>query len=269
MAAEAGDEACVLAGGTDLLVQIPKGRRAPTIVIDLKHVADLGGDVTETDSGFRIGALMPMTDIMAHDGIVRHFPALCQAVRVIGSVQIRNRATLAGNICNASPAADSVPPLLVYGATVNAAGRAGERSIPLREFFLGPGRTCLAAGELAVSIDLPTPPARGGAAFERLTRRRGMDLASVSAACAVQPSGALGFGFGAVGPTPIFVGLDAPGVLDADNRAARNDAVEDAAAAARPIGDIRAGEAYRRAMVPVLARRALVRALEQIWKETP
>ena len=130
---------------------------------------------------------------------------------MVGSVQIRNRATLAGNICNASPAADTAPPLLAYGAVVNTRGIAGERRVPLHQFFTGPGTTVLGRDEIVTSIDLPLPTGPVGAAFMRLTRRRGVDLATLTVCCAMSSSGEMRVALGAVAPTPLLVtGGDLP-----------------------------------------------------------
>ena len=128
-----------------------------------------------------------------------------EAARVVGSVQIRNRATLAGNICNASPAADTAPPLLAYGAVVYTRGIAGERRVPLQQFFTGPGRTVLGRDEIVTSIDLPLPTGPVGAAFMRLTRRRGVDLATLTVCCVMSGSGQMRVALGAVAPTPLLV----------------------------------------------------------------
>ena len=124
---------------------------------------------------------------------------------MVGSVQIRNRATLAGNICNASPAADTAPPLLAYGAVVCTRGIAGERRVPLEHFFTGPGKTVLGCDEIVTSIDLPLPTGPVGAAFMRLTRRRGVDLATLTVCCAMSSSGEMRVALGAVAPTPLLV----------------------------------------------------------------
>ena len=203
----------ILAGGTDLLVGIRKGRSTPQAVIDLKSVKELPGDIRPVNGSLRVGALAHLTDLLEDPRIRRSFPALVEAVQTIGSVQIRNRATLAGNICNASPAADSAPALLVYGATVNLAGPAGERSVLLQDFFTGPGRTVMQPDEVVCSIDLPVPPEPSGSAFVRLTRRRGFDLATVSVSCLLSPGQPARFGFGAVAPTPLLV-VDEARALD-------------------------------------------------------
>src|SRR5262249_46279002 len=141
-----------------------------------------------------------------------HFPALVESAAVVGSVQIRNRATLAGNICNASPAADTAPALLVYRATVNLVSASASRGGALTAFFERPGRTGMRQGELVASIDLPVPAARAGAAFGRITRRYGVDLATINLCCRVDVSGETRFAYGAVGPRPFLV-TDPSGVL--------------------------------------------------------
>src|SRR4029077_6325378 len=166
--AEHGPDARLLAGGTDLIIRLRDGAIQPQMVVDIKRIAELDDEIREGDGGLTVGAHTTMTDIAADPRIRRDFPALAEAGAVVGSVQIRNRATLAGNICNASPAADTAPALLAYGALVNVIGPSGGRRIPLTEFFLGPGQTVLNAGELVASIELPLPSRRTGAAFGRV-----------------------------------------------------------------------------------------------------
>jgi CO/xanthine dehydrogenase FAD-binding subunit len=254
-----GPGARLLAGGTDLLVRIRKGIAPPAVVIDLKRVAELRDDITTVDAGIRIGARAVMTDVIAHPSVRQHFPALVEAAMVVGSVQIRNRATLAGNLCNASPAADTAPALLAYAARVNLVSAAGTRDMLLDEFFAGPGCTALTPGELVESIDVPVSAERTGGAFERLTRRHGVDLAIVNLCCVVHASGDARFAFGAVGPRPLLV-------------TSRQDApIEDALTGASPISDLRASDEYRAAMLRVLARRALKTAVGRMrapgWSE--
>lgn len=256
------EEAALLAGGTDLIVQMEKGARNPAVVIDLKQVAELAGGTEVDDAVLRVGALTDLTEIENHEGTRKSFPALAEAAGVIGSVQIRNRATLVGNICNASPAADTAPPLLVYGARVNVFGPQGRRTVPIDEFFLGPGRTALGPGELVESLDLPVPKEPTGSAFCRLARRRGMDLASASVACRLTGSGELRLAFGAAGPTPILVEDEDEVFLRGTSSDELSARLESLARCARPITDVRAGEDYRRAMLPVLSRRALETARE-------
>ena len=262
--AEYGPRAGLLAGGTDLLVRLRSGRQAPDMVIDLKRVEDLRGDVIETGGVLRVGARAVISNILADERIQQHFPALIEAGSVVGSVQIRNRATLAGNICNASPAADTAPALLIYDAAVNVAGAGGHRSIALSEFFTGPGRTVLQRGEVVHSIDLPVPKERTGAAFGRITRRFGVDLASINLCCRVRGHETV-FAFGAAAPTPILV-RDSTGTLwqpDLD-REARDSALATLIARAAPITDIRASKEYREAMLMVASRRSLDQAIQRL-----
>jgi CO/xanthine dehydrogenase FAD-binding subunit len=244
------DDAVALAGGTDLLVAIRHRTRRPTLVVDLKSVADIGDRIELEGDRLRIGGRVVMNRLTASEHVTRHFPALAQAAAVVGSVQIRNRATLAGNLCNASPAADTAPALLAYGATVLAAGSGTTRAIPVQEFFTGPGTTVLGQGEIVIAVELPMPSAAVGSAFARVTRRRGVDLASVSVACTLDSSGRARFGFGAVGPTPLLA-------ESSFDDLATDDGWSRLLAVTTPITDVRAGAEYRRAMLRVHSRRAL------------
>ena len=247
-----GPDARILAGGTDLIVRIKKGHELPRVVLDVKRVAELDGAVVATGTTVRIGARAVMTDVVDNAAVQQHFPALVEAAIVVGSIQIRNRATLAGNICNASPAADTAPALLAYGAQVNLLSDAGCRAIAVDDFFAGPGRTTLRAGEIVESIALPLPAERAGGAFERLTRRHGVDLAIVSVCCVARADGTARLGFGAVGPRPFAVDTRIDAQLDT------------VLALAKPISDLRGSEEYRVAMLPVLARRAMKLALDRL-----
>jgi len=253
-----GAGARLLAGGTDLLVRFRLGHVRPTIVIDLKRADGLRSDITDVDSSLRVGAGVVMADLMADARIRRHFPALVEAARVVGSVQIRHRATLAGNICNASPAADTAPALLVYGAVVNVIGSAGARRVPMAEFFTGPGKTVLALDEIVASIDLPVPNGPVGAAFGRLTRRRGVDLATLNVCCLVNPSGETRIALGAVAPRPLLIQEDSDAAM-----------VDRVVAHARPISDVRASREYRAAMLPVFIRRTLQIAADRLQRAQP
>jgi CO/xanthine dehydrogenase FAD-binding subunit len=249
---EHGPEAKLLAGGTDLIVRLRWGDSLPRIVIDLKKVEALGPEIAVCDTGLRIGARTVMSDLIADRRVQSHFPALMDAARAVGSVQIRNRATLAGNICNASPAADTAPALLVYGATVNLVGLNGRRAVPVTDFFLEPGRTVLKRGELVESIGLPFASEPCGAAFGRTTRRRGVDVAIVNLCCLVKTSGETLMACGAMGPRPLLVRGNRAVILD------------ELVAQARPISDIRGGRDYRLAMLAVLAKRCLASATREL-----
>lgn len=257
-----GSDARLLAGGTDLIIGLRQGTVRPNVVVDLKAIPELRPDIRLAAGRVSISADTVMSGLAADDRIRAQFPALAEAAAVVGAVQIRNRATLAGNICNASPAADTAPALLAYDALVVAFGPGGARRIPIEAFFAGPGQTTLARGELVIAIELPVPARPAGSAFGRLTRRRGADLATVSACASVDGSGVTRLGLGAVGPRPLLA-TDDTGVL-ADPGA---DPDEQAGALARlvltasPISDVRASREYRLSMLGVLSQRVLRAAL--------
>ncbi len=200
----------------------------------------------------RISAGTSMTDVLTHERVRSTFPALAEAAQFVGSVQIRNRATLAGNMCNASPAADTAPPLLVYDARLVVAGPDGERRIRLDDFFVRSGVTALRRGELVTAIELPLPGEKAGSAFQRRTRRRGHDLASVTLAVAIRADGSLRLSYGSLGPRPlVFEGSEAD--------------VETWFASAAPSAtSMRAAPDYRLAMLRVLAGRALAEARSRV-----
>src|SRR4249920_3163727 len=188
--AEAGPEARPLAGGTDLIIRLRDGTIRPRTVVDVKGIAELDAGIGETaDGGLRIGARTVMTDITEDQRVRRDYRALAEAAAYVGSVQIRNRATLAGNIGNASPAADTLPALLVYGARVVVVGPGGARTIPIDDVLVRSGVTTIERNELITAIELPAPTGPTGAVHLRRTRRRGHDLASVTLACAVCDAG--------------------------------------------------------------------------------
>lgn len=261
-----GPSARLLAGGTDLVIRLRDGSIRPDLVIDVKRIAELRPEIRLVDGVVSIGATAVMTDIACHPLVERYFPALAEAARVIGSVQIRNRATLAGNICNASPAADTAPPLLVYGASVAAAGPSGVRRIQLDELFVRSGQTTLRRGELVTAIELPVPAGAVGAVHLRRTRRRGHDLASVTLSCAVADSGVTRIAYGSVGPRPVLE-VDESGML-ADPAAtdeAKDALLERMLAAASPSPrSLRASPDYRLAMLRVLGRRGVRTAIARL-----
>jgi len=264
--AEHGAEARPLSGGTDLIIRLRDGSIRPRVVVDVKGVAELDGEIRDGDGHLTIGALTVMTDIAADERIRRDYQALAEAAAVVGAVQIRNRATLAGNICNASPAADTAPALLVYGATVIATGPAGTRRIPMDEFFVRSGVTTLARGEVVTAIELPLPAGRRGSVHVRRTRRRGHDLASVTLTCAVRDDGVTQLAYGSLGPRAVLV-ADESGVL-ADPAApdsAKVQRLEALFAAASPSPrSMRASPEYRLAMLRVLGLRAVATAIRRL-----
>ena len=255
-------EARPIAGGTDLVVQLRDGRVTAPRVVDLGGLGLAG--IRETAAGVEIGATTTMDEIARHPAVARASPALAAAAGWVGAWPIQCLATLAGNLANASPAADTAPPLLVAGARVRTRSRAGEREVRLDELFLGPGRTCLAPGELILSILLPEPlPAGGREKFVKLGPRREQVLSIVSLAARVRAldGGRLRgvrIALGAVAPTPVRAreteALLEGAAPDAPTLAAAGLALDQEIA---PIDDLRAPAGYRRHAARVMLRRVL------------
>ena len=264
--ADPNDGARLLAGGTDLIIRIRDGSIQPTTVVDVKGVGELERGIVDAGGHLKIGARTVMTDLLRDERIRRDYEALADGAAVVGSVQIRNRATLAGNICNASPAADTSPALLVFGARVVATGPSGSRTIPIDDFFVRSGVTTLEPGELVTAIELPIPTVPRGSVHVRRTRRRGHDLASVTLACAVGADGTTRIAYGSVGPRPLLV-VDATGLL-ADSTApdaAKLARLDELFGDARPSPtSMRASPEYRLAMLRVLGLRAVGSAIERL-----
>ena len=264
---EHGDKARLLAGGTDLVIELRNRWRTPEVVVDLKRIEELRPAIRVEGKRLVITAGTVMGDLEKHPIVLERFPALAEAAAVVGSVQIRNRATLAGNICNGSPAADTTPPLLVYGAEMVIASRTARRRMPIDEFVLGPGKVALGPAEMVTAIELPMDR-RIAAAYTRMTRRHGTDLASITLCCGVDSTGTTRLAYGSVGPRAFLV-VDESGVL-ADPKANREKKATVLAAlfakASPSPTSMRAGPEYRVAMLPVLGARALATALERLGK---
>ncbi len=254
-------EAIPLAGGTDLLVQVKEGRRPVETLLSLKRVPEVH---QYTHNGtLTFGAAVTVGQIAAQPQVQRDYTALAVGAGLIGSVQIRNVATVGGNLCNAAPSADTAPPLLVLGARAVISSLQCERTVPLEAFFLGPGRTVLQPGELLKGIVVPQPPERTGSFYMRHTPRARMDLAVVGVAAAVT-LGADGtiaearLALGAVAPVPMrATRAEAllPGYPLADELLQEVGAT--AAQEAQPLDDLRASAEYRRHLVDVLTKRAV------------
>jgi len=255
-----------LAGGTDLVIRIRDGSIAPATVVDVKGIGEFSRDIRIEDGWLRIGARTTMTDLLRDERIGRDYTALAEAAAYVGSVQIRNRATLAGNICNASPAADTAPALLAFEARVVAVGQRGRRVIPLDDFFVRSGVTTLAPGDLVEAIEMPVRSGRRGSVHARRTRRRGHDLASVTLAVAIDVEGVTRVSYGSVGPRPVLA-IDDTGLLAdpaADEDAVRDRLDEMFAAAAPSPTSMRASPEYRLAMLRVMGLRAVRDARKRI-----
>ncbi len=251
----------LLAGGTDLLVQMKEGLRRPAHVVNLKKIAGLAGLSFDPARGLCIGALATARELELSPVVARHYAGLGHAVTHFASIQVRHRATVVGNVCRASPSADTLPPLIADGATLHLHGPAGPRLVAAEDFCTGPGRTLRAADELLTQITVPPPPPGSGKAYVKLGRRVEMELATVGVAVSLSREGARCTGvkivLAAVAPTPMRARAAEALLAGAEPDAARQEAAAQAAAAeARPIGDVRGSADYRRRMVAVLTRRA-------------
>lgn len=256
-----GTGARLLVGGTDLLVGLRHHTIEPRLLVDAKTITDLPDPLVVTDTGVQVGPTATMGALAAHPVVREWFPALVEAALTVGSVAIRNRASLVGNACNGSPAADTVPALLVHRAVVTIESLDGSRTVLLDDFFLGPRATRCEVGEMVTRVDLPRPADGLRSAFRRLTRRRGVDLATVSVAAGVSGDGRVALGLGAVGPRPLLAESDQP--VDLRDEAALRSSLDLLLQAATPISDVRGSRAYRLAMVRVLARRAVLAAADR------
>ena len=262
---QADPGARILAGGTDLLVQFRAGLRQPTAFVDVKRIPELIG-ISIDAKGLRLGAATSAAEICEHPEVKRLFPGLVEAVHLIGSTQIQGRGSVGGNLCNASPAADSTCALIVNRAECLIAGPKGERVVPVDTFCTGPGRTVLERGEFLVAIRIPRPAPLTADAYLRLIPRSEMDIAVAGAGVSVtlDASGvctAARVAIGAVAPTALLVPGAATALVGSklDDRALEKAAAA-ASAAATPIDDKRGTVAYRQSVVGVLTRRAAAAA---------
>ncbi len=260
-------EARVIAGGTDLMVGMREGHVRPTRLVDITRIQELSGISTQNGS-LRIGAATKIDEILHHPTVRSEYPALVDAGQLLGGWQIQNMATLAGNLCNASPAAEMSGPLLVLDAEVEVMGPSGERRIPLGEFWTGPGKTVLEPAEILTTIVIPGKVSGRLSAYQRVDIRHSVDIALVSSAVGVELSEGkvqlARIALGAVAPTVIRVTAAEAYLQGRTLSEEVLDKVEDLAkAAAMPISDVRASAEYRSAMAGVLARRVLLLAAER------
>ena len=266
--AGASGEARVLAGGTDLLVQLRAEMIEPDLVVDIKKIAETRSIAAE-DGGYRIGAAVAGAELSEHAEVPKMWPGVVEAFDLIGSTQIQGRATMGGNLCNASPAADSVPALIAAGAVASVAGPNGRRDVPVEDVAIAPGKTSLEKGEFIESFFLPTPAPHTGEAYLRFIPRTEMDIAVVGAGVSLtlDDSGtctAARLSLGAVAPRPLLVQEGADALIGSPvDDAALAKLAEAASAACNPIDDKRGTIEYRVKVAGVLARRAAQIALER------
>lgn len=270
--AEKGENARALAGGTDLIVQMRARRFQPDRVVDIKKISELNELTFSPRKGLRIGAAVPCYLIYDDAEITERFPGIIDAAMIIGGIQIQGRATLGGNLCNASPSADSIPILIAYGATAEIQGPDGKRKVPVEDFCTAPGRSVLQPGEILVCLQMPQTKNNSGAHYLRFIPRNEMDIAVVGVGAYVELGGrgkkqtfkTVRIALAAVGPTPIFAreagaGLEGQPV----NEESILVAAEAAKAAASPISDMRGPAEYRTHLVGVLTKRALIGAVKR------
>jgi carbon-monoxide dehydrogenase medium subunit len=262
--AEKGDRARMLAGGTDIIVQVREGRRDVDLLMDVKHIPELNELSYDAKTGLRIGAAVPCYRIYERTELAKVYPGLIDAVSLIGGIQIQSRASVGGNLCNASPAADTIPALIAGEAVCTIAGTEGTRELPVEKFCTAPGRTALSRGELLVRLRLPPPRPHTGSAYLRLIPRNEMDIAVVGAGVAVTLDEsksrciASRIGLAAVAPTPLLVPEAGAALVDGALTDAHFERVASLAqAAAKPISDMRGEADYRKHLVGVLVKRAL------------
>ena len=268
---ENGEKARVLAGGTDLIVNVREGRRDVNLVVDVKSVPEVNVLDYDADTGLTLGAAVECYRVYAVDAICRAYPGLIDATKIIGGTAIQGRASIGGNLCNASPAADCIPPLIVLGATCVIAGPNGERELPVEQFCTGPGQTALENGEMLVSLKIPAPASNSSSFYLRFIPRNEMDIAVVGAGASVTLDDAkraivsARIALAAVAPTPLFA-EEASALLAGRevSDAAIDEAAQAAQAIARPISDMRGTAEQRTHLVGVLTRRALNGAIQRV-----
>ena len=263
--AAAGDTGRLLAGGTDLIIQMRAGVKQPGVIIDAKTIPELQGCTFSAQDGLRLGASYPCCKFIEDATMQQHYPGLVEAAGLIGSDQILSRASVGGNLCNGSPAADTPPVLIALGASCHIAGPNGERDVAAEEFVTGPGETVLGPGEILVDIRIPAPQGQTADCYQRFIPRNEMDIAVVGVGSCVALDGdtctAARIGLGAVAPTQLFAEEASAYLVGkplSDENIAR--AAELAQGIARPISDMRGTAEFRTHLVGVLTRRTLKQA---------
>jgi xanthine dehydrogenase FAD-binding subunit len=271
-----GERAKVLTGGTDLIVQLREGLREADLVVDVKKIPELMELAYDADSGLRLGAAVACYRIYENTEVAAAYPALADSARIIGGWQIQSRASVGGNLCNSSPAADSIPTLIAYDVTCHLAGPQGRRTVPVAKFCTAPGKNVLARGEIVTSLEFPPPAPHSGAAYLRFIPRNEMDIAVVGAASWVRLDASgktieqARVALAAVAPTPlacIEIGDWLAGKPAEDKTFA--EAAKMAAAVARPISDKRGTVEYRKHLAGVLTKRTLAIAVDRARGKRP
>ena len=268
--ASKGDRARVIAGGTDLLVQLRGGRRSVDVVVDVKEIPELNELSYDSQNGLVLGAAVPCYTLYENEEIAAAYPGLMDAATLIGGIQIQGRASIGGNLCNSAPSGDSIPPVIVLGGMCNIAGPNGNRQVSSEDFCTGPGRNVLQDNELLVSISIPAPQAHSGANYLRFIPRNEMDIAvaGVGSSVVLDASGqnfvSARIALASVAPIPVLC-TDAANSLA--GKPVSDDAIQEASdkatEASSPISDMRGTIRQRRHLVGVLTRRTLNNAVQR------
>ena len=263
-----GDGARVLCGGTDILIQMRAGVRRPSCLVDVKGIPELRQISFDPKTGLRLGAAVPCIEIFENALMHKHYPGLTEAAHLIGSTQIQSRASVGGNHCNGSPAADTTPALIALGAVAHLVGPQGARDVPVEEFVTAPGQTVVRPGELLVELRIAPPRPHSSDCYLRLIPRNEMDIAVVGVGAALTLEGercvAARIALGAVGPTQILARQAGDSLIGKKlDAAAIDNAARLAIEASKPIDDMRGTAEYRRHIVGVLTRRALEGAAQR------
>ena len=258
----------ILAGGTDILPQIKENRRKIELLLDIKKLPEANVLTFDANDGLRVGAAVSCATMYTNPDVIANYPALVDCSSIIGAIQIQNRATVGGNLCNASPAGDSPPAVIVLGGVCEVAGPNGTRDIAAEDFFVGPGKNALEPGELLIAVRYPAPVANSGAFSLRFIPRNEMDIAVANAAAHLVLDGntitSARIAIGAVAPTPLLV-AEAGAALE--GQTISDDVIEKACeasrAAAKPISDMRGTVEQRVHLAGVLTKRAINGAIER------
>jgi carbon-monoxide dehydrogenase medium subunit len=263
-----GDDSRIIAGGTDILVQMRSGRRTPSIVVDVKGIPELNTMSFDASIGLTLGAAVPCYKVYQDNAIAAAYPGLIDCASLIGGIQIQGRASIGGNVCNAAPSGDSIPAVIVLGGVCNISGPNGTRELPAEEFCTAPGQNALQNGEMLVSISFPVPQTHSGAEYQRFIPRNEMDIAvaGVGSSVVLDATGqnfvAARIALASVAPTPVF----SKGAGDSlVGKAVSDDAIQQASelamADAKPINDMRGTIRQRTHLIGVLTRRSLNNAI--------
>ncbi|MBF6567522.1 MAG: xanthine dehydrogenase family protein subunit M [Candidatus Binataceae bacterium] len=263
-----GESARPICGGTDILIQLRAGTRQPDYIVDIKRIPELSRISFDPKTGLRLGASVPCIQIFENQIMRQHYPGLTEAAHLIGSLQIQSRASVGGNLCNGSPAADTTPALIALGAVARLIGPKGERQVKAEDFVVSPGRTVIQPGELMVELLIPAPAAHTSDAYLRFIPRNEMDIAVVGVGASITLDGdkcvAARISLGAVAATPLLAAKASQSLAGKKIDAAKIEkAAELAMEQASPIDDMRGTAEFRKHLVGVLTRRTLERAIER------